>query len=54
MESFVKFIGIVLFTIFCVIASPFVAAHIMDNWDKPSYPHSGFTPESPTWEAPEN
>lgn len=46
---------------FCVTAAvlifllslPFVIAHVIDNWDAPEYPHSGFSPECPTWEAPE-
>ena len=47
---------------FCVTAAvlifllslPFVIAHVIDNWDAPAYPHSGFSPECPKWDAPEN
>lgn len=38
---------------FIVAGLPFVAAHIADTWNAPEYPHSGFSPECPTWE-PEN
>lgn len=53
MEDFINTVAIILFAVFCVIAAPFVVLHVMNNWDKPSYPHSGFSPEHPTWEAPE-
>lgn len=40
--------------IFFLMALPFVFCHVADSWDAPVYPHSGFTPDCPTWEAPEN
>lgn len=43
-----------LFLMFCLMALPFVICHIADTWDAPAYPHSGFSPECPTWESPEN
>lgn len=30
----------------------FMVAHIIDTWDAPIYPHSGFSPECPSWEPP--
>ena len=27
-----------------------IAATVIDEWDQPIYPHSGFCPDSPTWE----
>lgn len=53
MEDFFKFIGITLSVIIFICVAPFVVLHVMNNWDKPSYPHSGFSPEQPTWEAQE-
>lgn len=39
------------------LAAPFlaasllwIAATVIDEWDQPIYPHSGFCPDSPTWE----
>ena len=40
----------VLFFLLCL---PFVVAHVAEHWDAPEYPHSGFSPECPTWEAAE-
>lgn len=40
--------------IFCLLALPFVVAHVADTWDAPEYPHSGFSPDCPTWEQPED
>lgn len=50
MENILNTLGLILFLIFTALASPFVVAHVMDNWNEPEYPHSGFTPEYPTWE----
>ena len=44
----------ILLFLFFLMCMPFVICHIADNWDAPEYPHSGFSPECPTWEAPEN
>lgn len=33
---------------------PFFILHVQETWDAPIYPHSGFSPECPTWEAPED
>ncbi len=35
-----------------MICMPFVICHVAEHWDAPEYPHSGFCPDSPTWEAP--
>lgn len=37
---------------FFLMGIPFVICHIADNWDAPEYPHSGFSPDCPTWETP--
>ncbi len=39
---------------FFLMALPFVFCHVADTWDAPAYPHSGFSPECPTWEESEN
>ena len=39
---------------FFMMALPFVFCHVADTWDAPAYPHSGFTPDCPTLEEPEN
>lgn len=39
---------------FFMMALPFVICHVAENWDAPEYPYSGFTPDCPTWEEPEN
>lgn len=44
---------IVLGALFMIGASPFVYDHIQENWDAPEYPHSGFSPECPTWDVEE-
>ena len=35
-----------------LLCLPFVICHVAEHWDAPEYPHSGFCPDSPTWEAP--
>lgn len=41
--------------VLCILLSlPFVVSHVAEHWDDPIYPHSGFTPDCPTWEEPEN
>lgn len=37
-----------------LLCLPFVVCHVADHWNAPEYPHCGFTPDCPTWEAPEN
>lgn len=39
-----------LFLMFCLMALPFVVAHMADTWNAPEYPHSGFCPDSPAAE----
>lgn len=39
---------------FFMMALPFIICHVAENWDAPEYPYSGFTPDCPSWEAPEN
>ena len=53
MKDFISSLVSMLCVLFFVITAPFVVLRIIDNWDKPSYPHTGFSPESPTWEAPD-
>lgn len=38
---------------FAVIGLAFAIAHVHDTWDAPEYPHSGYSPEMPTWEGGE-
>ena len=47
-----KTLAFIAFAIFCLLSIPFIIAHIIDSWDAPEYPHSGFTPDCPTWEEP--
>ena len=54
MEDFFTTLIIVIFIAFLLICSPFVVVHVMDHWYDPGYPHSGFSPECPTWTEPEN
>ena len=39
---------------FFLMALPFIICHVAEHWDDPPYPYSGFTPDCPTWEEPEN
>lgn len=52
MEDIFCTIFAIVFGTFCVLASPFVACHIIDHWHDPEPLHSGFTPECPEWTAP--
>lgn len=50
-----SFIRAMLYTaagVFMLLSLPFVVEHVQRNWDAPAYPHTGFCPESPTWEEP--
>lgn len=49
-----RFLFYFLLFLFALMCLPFVVAHVAENWDAPAYPHSGFSPECPAWEAPEN
>ena len=53
MDEFFTALFIVLTVLLLLIASPFVVEHVMENWYAPEYPHSGFSPECPTWTEPE-
>ena len=37
-----------------LLCLPFMVEHVQEHWDDPIYPYSGFSPECPTWEAPES
>ena len=37
-----------------LLGLPFVVLHVQDHWNAPEYPHSGFSPECPTWPEPDN
>ncbi|MGN0868555.1 MAG: hypothetical protein ACI4O9_03400 [Akkermansia sp.] len=37
--------------VFALGSAPFVVAHVMDSWDAPEYPFSGFCPDAPGCEA---
>ena len=52
MSDFFTFLFYFFVVIFVLLASPFVVCHIIDHWDDTIYPHSGFSPECPTWEEP--
>lgn len=54
MEDFLKAFFLFLLVMLMLLASPFFVAHVIDTWDAPIYPHSGFSPECPTWEEPAN
>ena len=47
-------IAITVGAIFMVGASPFVIDHVVNHWNEPEYPHSGFGPDCPEWVAPED
>ena len=47
--KFLFYTAAVLFFLLCL---PFVVAHVVDHWDDPPYPYTGFTPDCPTWEPP--
>ncbi|MBQ3218880.1 MAG: hypothetical protein IJB33_08425 [Akkermansia sp.] len=49
-----RFLFYFLLFLFALMCLPFVVAHVAEHWDAPEYPHSGFSPECPEWEAPEN
>lgn len=34
---------------FALLAAPFVVAHVVDHWDAPEYPYTGFCPDCPEW-----
>lgn len=54
MEDIIKaFFGFIL-TIVLIISALLAAPTMWEKAtsDKPEYPHSGFSPECPTWEAP--
>ena len=36
-----------------LLASPFIIDHVRETWYDPAPLHSGATPDSPTWHAPE-
>ena len=40
--------------LFFLMALPFIVAHVADHWNAPEYPHSGFSPDCPTWPEPDN
>ena len=50
MEDFIKIIFITFSVLFAIVTAPFVVAHVIDHWDDPIYPHSGFSPECSTWD----
>lgn len=54
--DFIKFMGYLIMTIVVLVVAILAAPTMWEQAtsDKPEYPHSGFSPESPTWEAPEN
>lgn len=53
MFDFLRVLFYILLFIFFSISIPFVVAHVAEHWDAPEYPHSGFTPDCPTWDPSE-
>lgn len=45
-----RFLFYLLAFLFFMMALPFVICHVAEHWDDPIYPHSGFSPEFPSWE----
>lgn len=46
---------IILYSMLAMLAAPFIMFffwHVEETWDAPEYPHSGFCPDSPSWDAP--
>lgn len=50
MTSLEKIILFLLVSPFLALAAAFVVEDIIDRWDAPEYPYSGFCPDFPTWE----
>ena len=48
-----KFMAYMAVGVCLLLSLPFVVAHVAENWDAAEYPHSGYTPDWPTWEAAE-
>jgi len=46
MSDFLHALMILFFSVFLLLASPFIVAHVADNWNAPEYPHSGFRPDT--------
>ena len=49
-----RFLFYLLAFLFFMMALPFIICQVSETWDAPEYPYSGFTPDCPTWEEPEN
>lgn len=49
-KAVVMVLGIMILVVIGLLAAPTIWAKM--NEDKPIYPHSGFTPECSTWDAP--
>lgn len=50
MSDFLHALLMFFFSVFLLLASPFIVAHVADNWNAREYPHSGFRPDSPAAE----
>lgn len=53
MFDFLRVLFYIIFAIFCLLSIPFIIAHVIDSWDAPEYPYSGFCPDCPTWDPSE-
>lgn len=54
MEDFINTLVITICIIISILLSPFVVAHVIDNWNAPEYQYSGATPDFPEHVEPEN
>ncbi len=49
LSDFLRFSLAFFAGVFALAAAPFVVAHVVDHWDAPEYPYSGFCPDCPVW-----
>ena len=55
LDSFLTLLRVLFYLLaflFFLMALPFIICHVAEHWDAPEYPHTGYTPDCPTWEAP--
>lgn len=55
LDSFLTLLRVLFYLLaflFFLMVLPFIICHVAEHWDDPPYPHSGFTPDCPTWEVP--
>ena len=55
LDSFLTMLRVLFYLLaflFFMMALPFIICHVAEHWDAPEYPHSGFCPDCPAWQAP--